>query len=656
MPIDMFQIGLGALNAAQSNLTTTSHNISNVNTDGYSRQRVEQTTTESQFFGGNYQGTGTQVSNINRIYNQFAYNEVVVSQSQHKYQQSRLELLSRMDKLLSDGGDFVQGAMDGYYEAVNAVADSPNDEGLRSIMLSKAEQVDNALSTVYSGLDIQQKTLNDEIDFTTRRVAQISEEIAELNQNIMVAKAAGGNDPNDMLDKRNNLLKELAEYTDVSTVPDPSGGLSVLIGKSLMVVANTTAFPLTTAQGNPDATNLDLMVQMGSNLLEVDGGSLGGKLGALFTVRDQELYQAKGELDIIAMGFADTMNRLQHDGLDLDGNVGVDMFNNINATAAQESRVLYDRDNTGDLVGRINITDMSALKAQDYEINFNGTDYILRDPKGIIADINLGSPGSGTYAVSSLGFEFIETSGTPGNGDSLIIRSFNLGVDRMEVMMQNPRTIAAASPVEIQADPKNISNGVVSVKDISDPGAAKALAPLRVEVLENPAGSGNYSYNVFDGSNNSVVGGAQSYTPPAQSIVLGGGALTIEIAGEPSGDPTFGPEIFNIVDAFGVGNSTNINRIGATQLQKLLAGKTESFQQSYSDIMSRVGANTADAELSESVTSDILTAAEERFEKSSGVNLDEEAANLLRFQQGYQAASRIISVARDTFDVLFQAT
>ena len=139
--------------------------------------------------------------------------------------------------------------MDGFYEAANAVADSPNDEGLRSIMLSKAEQVDNALSTVYSGLDIQQTSINDEIQYTTQRVAQISGEVASLNEQIMVAQAAGGGQPNDLLDTRDRLIKELSEYADVSTIPDPSGGLSVLIGPNQMIVANTTAFPLSTVSG-----------------------------------------------------------------------------------------------------------------------------------------------------------------------------------------------------------------------------------------------------------------------------------------------------------------------------------------------------------------------------------------------------------------------
>jgi len=406
---------------------------------------------------------------------------------------------------------------------------------------------------------------------------------------------------------------------------------------------------------------------MGGNQLDVDGSSLGGKLGALFTVRDQELQQARAELDIIAMGFADTMNQLQSEGLDLDGNAGVDMFNDINAIAAQESRVLYDQDNTGNLTGRIEITDMSALKAQDYEITFDGTDYILKDPKGIIADVNLGANGTGPYDLGptgapnpNLGFRFVEDSGTPAAGDSFTIRPYNQGVDRMDVVMESPRGVAAAAPVEIQADPGNISNGKVTVANIDNPTAAKALAPLRVEVWENPSPpaptTGTYTYNVFDNTNTTVVGGPQAYTPPSQTVTLGAGALELEIAGEPSGDGPLGPEVYHLVDASGAGNSTNMNRIGATQQQKLLGGGTVSFQQSYSGTMSTIGSRAADAELSESVTSDILLDAETRFSESSGVNLDEEASDLLKYQQAYQAASRIISVARDTFDVLFQAT
>lgn len=651
MPIDMFQIGLGALNSAQTQLTTTSHNIANVNTDGYSRQRVDQVTTESQFFGGSYQGTGTQISDITRIYDQYTYSEVITSQSQHKYAETRAEQLSQMDQLMSDGADMVQASIDGFYEAIHAVADSPNDEGLRSITLSKAEQVDNALTTVYEALDMQKSSINDEIQYTTQRVEQLSEEIAMLNEQIMVATAAGGGAPNDLLDTRANLVKELAEYVDVTTVEDNSGGLAVFAGNNQMIVTATTAFPLSVTQGNPDATNYDLQLQMGVNTMTVDGSSLGGSLGALFDVRDNEMAKAQGELDIIAMGISETINGLQAEGLDLDGQQGQPIFNDINATAAQEARVLYDNNNAGTLNAQVNITDVSKLKAQDYEVTYDGANYVLKDPKGIVADINLGAAGSGTYAVASLGIEFIESSGAPAAGDTFILRNYNQAVDTFDVVMTNPRSIAASAPVEVQPDSGNISNGQVSITDIDDPEAARLLdLPYSVEVLENPVGT--FTYDVLDNTGTSLFSGG--YTPPSQVIDLG--PFSIEIAGEPSGDALHGPEVFTIVDAFGTGNSTNMNRIAATQNQQLLAEGTESFQESYADITAEIGGDAADAELSEEVTSDILLQAEMRMAESTGVNLDEEASNLLKFQQAYQAASRIISVARDTFDTLFQAT
>ncbi|MCW8833680.1 MAG: flagellar hook-associated protein FlgK, partial [Colwellia sp.] len=376
-------------------------------------------------------------------------------------------------------------------------------------------------------------------------------------------------------------------------------------------------------------------------------------LGGAFEFRDENLTQLRSEMNRLAMAVSSTLNESQSNGLDLNGQQGANIFSDINTTQLQQGRVLTPTTNNGNLQAQENITDVSALPTDEFEVRYNGTDYIMTNMT-TNASTNLGAPGSGTYATP-FGFEFIETSGAPANDDSFIVRPNENSAALMNVTLADGAAIAASSAVEVTPSDNNISAGKIAVVDMFDPVSAQAAMPIRIDVLESPVGTFNYTITDKLGVTSAPI----AYTPPSQTVDLPPlpsiASFQIEISGMPSGSAPNAPEQFFIGDAFGLGNNSNIVAMAKTQEQGVLNGGKETFSQSLAISTSVIGSKSSSAKLVAETAEALFTQAFNRNQETSGVNLDEEAANLLKFQQAYQASSQIISVANTLFDTLLAA-
>jgi flagellar hook-associated protein 1 FlgK len=357
------------------------------------------------------------------------------------------------------------------------------------------------------------------------------------------------------------------------------------------------------------------------------------------------------------MAVSATLNDSQTDGLDLNAQQGANIFSDINTVELQQARVLSASSNSGNLQAQVNITDVSLLPTDEFEVRYNGIDYIITNTH-TGQNENLGAPGSGTPAgthTTSFGFEFIETSGTPANDDSYIIRPTENSAALMKVTLTNGAGIAASSAVEITPSNNNISPGKIAIIDMFDPVNAQAAMPIRIDVLESPLGI--FNYTITDNTN--TTSAPIAYTPPSQIINLPALPATatfqIEISGLPSGLAPNAPEQFFIEDAFGLGNSNNAVSMAKSQEQGITNGGKETFSQSLAVSMSVVGSKSSSATFIAETAQALFTQAYNRNQETSGVNLDEEAANLLKFQQAYQASSQIISIANTLFDTILAA-
>ncbi|SEK49880.1 flagellar hook-associated protein 1 FlgK [Colwellia chukchiensis] len=664
MSINLYQTGVSGLLAAQQQLATTGHNIANVNTEGYNRQRAEQNAAAGIVNGGNYIGAGTYVQDITRIYDQFAHKEQLLSQSNLGNADSLSINLNQLNDIMSQSGDAISGSIDRFYQAMNGIADNPSDLGLRNIALSQANILASDFNTLNANFDQLEKAANGEISQIASKISQISLEIAKINDQVLQNKditVAG--QPNDLLDKRDQLVGQLGEYTSVNTIEDSHGVMTVMIGNGATLVAGITPLTLTVQAGNPDPLQTKLQLNSANGKVSIDGTQLGGALAAKLSYRDEHLLQARSEINRLAMAISETLNQAQAQGLDLDAQQGRDLFTDINSSGIQAARVLPYSTNAGNLAGSVNISDISLIPNAEFELKFDGVDYQLTNTTdGSVT--NLGAPGAGTYSTA-FGFEFIETAGVPSTDDKFTIRPSENAAALMKVTLTDAKAIAASTSVAVNPDSNNISDGAVNIINVTDPVTARAFtegvnAKLTVDVYESAPGT--FDYRVYDAANPppAPVLSAGSFAAGNSAVIdmpplPAAAAFQIEISGLPVGQGPLAREKFTVSDAFGPGNGSNASLIAITQEQAIVGGSSQTFSQSLAVTTAKIGANASSAALVADTAQALFTQAYNRNQSTSGVNLDEEAANMIKFQQAYQASSRIISVANTLFDTLLSA-
>jgi flagellar hook-associated protein 1 FlgK len=660
MSVSLYQSGVSGLLAAQQQLATTGNNIANVNTEGYNRQRAEQNASMGLTSGSNYIGSGTYIQDITRVYDEFSYKEQTLSQSNLGGAGLLDSRLTQLDQIMSTAGGAVVNSLENFYQAVNSIADNPSDSGLRSIVLNQASILSSDFNELTNTFDKMTDAVNGEISQVATRVSEISIELAKLNETISHSQGVSGQ-PNDLLDKRDQLITELSGYTRVTTVEDQHGVQTVMIGQGTTLVAGITPLTLQVNAGDPDAKTTTLSLVSGSSSVALKGEDLGGSLGANFQFRDEDLKKIGTEIDRLAMAISSTLNDTQASGLDLNGLQGANIFTDINTSQLQQGRVSSLSSNTGTTSAQVTINDVSLVPTDEFELRFDGTDFTLYNLTSGSSE-NLGPPGGGSPAGThtptnpDYGFSFVET-GVPVAGDRFIIEPTKNSAALMKTTLTDGSAIAASSAISATPSTNNVSDGTIAVTNVIDPEAARTY-DITVDVYESTAGT--FSYRVYNSTT----------PPPAPTITSGtyaaGSSVTVDI---PSGSPDFQIEIkgdlageganaretFTLSDAFGVGNGTHALAMAKTQEQGVTDGGEETFSQSLATSTAVVGAKASNASLVADTAQALYTQAYNRNQATSGVNLDEEAANLLKFQQAYQAASQIISTANTIFDTILAA-
>ncbi|NMP32882.1 flagellar hook-associated protein FlgK [Thalassotalea sp. M1531] len=651
MSVNLYNTGVSGILSAQQQLATTGHNIANVNTEGYSRQRAEQSPQIGLYNGDNYLGSGSYITDIRRIYDEFAQKEQMLNQTNLGYADGMHLSLDQLNNIISSSGESINSSIEQFYVSVNAIADDPSNLGLRNMALSQAGIVASNFNSISSQFDQLEKSVNGEIEQIAVQITEIGRELARINDQILQNKSFDGSgQPNDLLDSREKLIADLSKYTKVNAIEDQHGVMTVMIGGGTTLVAGATTLSVEVKSGDPDPAQTQLELVNGTTRLAIDERTMGGELGAKFEYRDVDLKQARADIDRISTAIAITINEVQAQGLDLNGVQGADIFNDVNSPTLVTSRIQKHAGNTGGQNGEIHIdpTALGQLSSDEFEIEFDGANYQLTNLNTGVTSA-LGAPGGGPFATG-FGFDFVESGGAPLAGDKFLVRPGENSAALMQQVMTNGEGIAASSAVEISPSDDNISAGKIEVTNVTNPAAARALMPMRIEVLENPANV--FTYDVYDNTNALITTAA--YTPPAQTINIGG-VFDVEITGTPSGIATNGPEVFDIVDAFGLGNGSNAFDMANTKDEGLLNNGRETFNQNLAISTATVGTNAHSAKLVADTADALFTQSFNRNQEVKGVNLDEEAANLLKFQQAYQASSKIISIASTIFDTLLNS-
>lgn len=327
MSVSLYQTGVSGLLAAQQQLATTGNNIANVNTEGYNRQRAEQNALLGHNSGGNYIGSGTYVNDIVRIYDKFAYKEQLFNQSNLGNADTLHKDLNHLNQVMSFSGTSVVNGIDSFYQTINGIADNPSDLGLRSIALSQANILASDFRSLSENFDQLEKSANGEIEQMVSKISKISQELAKINEQVLTGKGLTVNgQPNEILDKRDQLIHELGEYTNVTAIEDQNGVMTVMIGSGATLVAGITPLTVSVRAGDPDPLKTQLQLSGPNSTVALNGAVLGGSLAAKMEFRDEHLAQTRAGIDRLALAISHTLNSAQQAGLDLNEQQGLNFL------------------------------------------------------------------------------------------------------------------------------------------------------------------------------------------------------------------------------------------------------------------------------------------------------------------------------------------
>ncbi len=624
---DALNISLTGMRAFQRALQVTSHNIANANTPGYSRQVANFSARAGGGQGNTYLGGGTQVSTIRRIYDGLQVEQLRSSMTGFTRFDTLNVLSSRIDTLLADADTGLNTGLQSFFNSVQDVANDPASISTRQALIGEAEGVAFRFQSLDMRLDELDSEVNGKIRLAVDDINRIATSIASLNGQIALANNAAS-PPNDLLDARDALVLELSGQVSVSTNIQDDGNMSVFIGSGQPLVTAGSARQLTVGGSEFDLTRMTVSYQGAAGSTPLDTTSTGGNLGGLLEFRSRILDPARQSLGQTATAFATSMNRQNSAGMDLRGDLGGDLFSVAPPT------VLYSNGNTGSGTASVVVSDLGALTGADYVLEYDGASYSLSraDTGEVIPMSGSGTPAD-PYVAAGVSFSL---AGAPAAGDRLLIRTGADAAGSISSVVTDPQAIAMAAPTRTSISQDNIGNATISLPSVLDPDDGSLLTNAVIEFTSPTTysinGAGNFTYT--EGS----------------LIVLNGSGVTI------SGTPATGDK-FSLEPNFGA-SGDNSNGLVMADLQSigLLDGGTISINESYGQLIAGVGAMTHQIKGSLDAQGVVLSNAEAAVSATSGVNLDEEAANLIKFQQAYQAVAQVVAVVNTMFDSLIAAT
>lgn len=629
---NIFSSALSGLNAAQLGLATTQHNIANASTPGYTKQQIQLTAQTAQATGSGFVGQGVSVTGVKRLYDQFLTTQVLQQQGQASYLTSYKTSMTQVDSLLSNTTSGVPTSMQSVFDATNALVNAPNSVAARQTVLSNAQTAVNSFQTINQSLTDMATTVTGQISGSVTLVNTYATQIATLNTSIKSALAAGnGQQPNDLLDQRDQLVSQLNKELKVTTQTQSDGSMNVFVGTGQALVVGEQAMSLQVLQNAGDPSKVDVAyLNNGKTTLLQQASLQGGNLGAYITFRDQNLQPAQNALGRVALGLATTINQQNQMGQDLNGALGGNLLN------AAPPMVNPNAANTGAGSVSATISSVNALTASDYQLKFDGTNYTLTRLSDNTST-NLGTAAPLTQIVD--GVSISATAGMNA-GDSFLIRPTANAARDIALLTTDPAKIAAAAPMLATASTTNLGTGTITPGSVNTPLPLNAnlQAPVTITFSNPPT-----SYTVTGAV--PAVAGTVPYVA-GQNISYNG--WTTQISGAPAAGDTFTVK----TNAGGTGDNRNALLMAGLQTQNLLANGTTSLTGAFSQIVSSVATKTNELTVTSKAQDAMVTQTVAAQQAISGVNLDEEAANLMQYQKAYQASAKAMQIANTMFDAL----
>lgn len=623
---DMLSTGLSSLRAFQRALDTTAHNIANVSTDGFTRQRVDFATRKPEAYGNHWLGTGVNVSNVRRVLDDFVTQQVRNSSGSLARLEAFAGQAERLDNLLGDTSNGLGPTLQSFTDAINEVSTTPNSIAARQVLLAEG----NALTERLKNYDARLREMSTGVDqrlvAETSEINSIAQGIARMNREIELAAQNSGAAPNDLLDQRDLLIDQLAAKVGINVTAEGAGTLNVFIGNGLPLVLAGDAAQITTQASALDPERQQLALQTPSGSVDISRSVTGGTLGGLLDWRREMLDPARNELGRITLAVANQMNNQHREGMDLTGAMGGNFFNvgAVGVTAATT--------NAGTAGVTATRTDIGAITDHDYILSRDAGAFTLRraDTGAAVAFTGTGAAGNPIVADGLA----IEVNGAMPDGDQYLIRPTREAILGFNVAVTDPARVAAAAPIRANAAAANAGTGSISAGEVND---LSTLDLAQVDIVFTSATT--YTLN---------GGPAQTYTP-GSNIDFNGWRVAI------NGAPATGDSFTVRTNAGAVGDNRNAFALADAMRAGVLESGTVSVSTAVERMTGELGLQTRSAQINRDAAAVINESDFATRDSISGVNLDEEAANMLRYQQAYAASAQIIAVANSLFDTLLNA-
>jgi flagellar hook-associated protein 1 FlgK len=692
---DLFNIAQSGVRASNQLLETTANNIANVNTDGYNRQR---TSFGSQLTGGVGAGTTERVINV------FAQNQLRRDTTEVGEHETYFERSAVLDDIFASEASSISSSMSRFFGAIQTANDEPTNMSARQLVLGEANSMVGQINTLAGFLDDKERELNLEMDSIVTRANTLIESISALNQNIRVAQANNRYDePGVLKDERDAAVLELAELMSIETRDNGSGDGSVMVnltsGESL--VLQDGSFNLLQLNGDPDPSHKSLQLASTGKptALTLADQSLGGRLGGMFRYREEVLAPTQRDLGQIAISLAASMNQQNSLGMDFDQQLGGDIFSLPEFAAFNYAD---NSDLTLTLNGRISAENADQVTTADYQITIDGVtsgapdtvDFTvaLLNPDGSSVNDTDGNPITQSYTgVDAQSDDFFSIIGgleielpdgdSYAVGDRFLLQPTKSTAEQVDVIITRPEDLALASPIRVDSDINNTGDATLVSTSVTNTDVEVTLSSANASAFDGNGGlvsgtparlvfNSETEFEIFDdtGASMVVVSGVTDYNNIIEQATADAGWPIAGLSDFPGYDFSLQGQP-NAGDAFDIGYNTgglNDNRNGlelaGLQNQDVVLLNSNggeirtTFHEAYASVVSNIGAKTAIGDIALQSAEAMKSQSQNWFESVSGVNLDEEAANLVRFQQTYAAAARVLSTAQNIFDTILNST
>jgi flagellar hook-associated protein 1 len=630
---DLLSTSVSGLLAFQQALDVTSNNVSNVDTPGYDVETTNFTEEPGQQTGAGYVGSGVEVSSITRAYDAYLAQQVNSTQSSYSSSNTLATQAGQVDNMLSASSTGLTATLQSFVNALQTAATTPTSTAARQALLSSGQALAQQVQTYSSQLSQYGSQLETQLSGDVTQVNTLSSGIATLNAQIAAA-SSNGQTPNALVDQRDQLINQLSQYVSVQTASQGSNELNVYIGSGQALVTGGSAQTLTTIPNAYDPSQFDIGITSGSgSTADVTSEVSGGQLGGLLSARSQVLDPATNAIGQIAVAVSTIVNQQQQSGMDMTGAQGQPMF------SVGGVQALPDTGNAGNAALTVTRGALSSLTTDDYKLEYTGGASPWQ-----LTDETTGQPvtvtGSGTSAspLTAAGLSIV-VGGTPQSGDSFLIQPTAGAAGGFSMLLTSPSQVAAASLVQASAGSTNTGTGAVSSTGVTDPSTWTS------GTYTVTFGAGN-QYTVTNGSGPVASGTYTSGTP----IDFNGIQLTL--TGQPASGDTF---TVSPNSAANTGDNSNLYAIANALSASTLDSGTTSVNAAANNIVSQIGVVTQQAQNNATTQQTANQNATTNMNNVSGVNLDQQAAAMLQYQQAYQAMAQMIQASGQMFSSLISA-